>query len=87
MPFLLYAILPRERSIRSLKYYLNRGTAFDALYTWTMDYLNDSNARAVYSRYKFRKPKFRSGQVTIPINGKPFKASFICRNVARGIKV
>ena len=87
MPSLLYAILPRERSIRSLLYYLNRGTAFDALYTWTVDYLNDSNVRAVYSRYKLRKPRFRSGHVTIPITGKPFKASFICRNVVRGIRV
>ena len=76
-----------ERSIPSLLYYLNRGTAFDALHTWRMDYLNDSNAKAVYSRYKLRKPKFRSGPVMIPITGKPFKVSFICRNVVRGIRV
>ena len=79
--------LPRERSIRSLLYYLNRGTAIDALCTWTTDYPNNSNARAVYSWDKLGKSIFRSGHDTIPITGKLFKASFICRNVVLGIRV
>ena len=48
-----------------------------------MDYLNDSNARALYSRYKLRKPKFRSGQVTIPITDKPFKACLYVETLFR----
>ena len=56
-------------------------------YTWATDYLNDSNAGAVYARYKLGKSILRSGYVTIPITGKLFKASFICRNVVRGITV
>ena len=33
------------------------------------------------------KVKFRSGHVTIPASGKPFKASFTSKNVDRGIRV
>ena len=56
-----------------------------AVVAWTTDYPSDSNARAVYSWYKLGKSIFRSVHVTIPITAKPFNASFICRNVVRGL--
>ena len=83
---LFFEILPKERSIRSLLYYLNKeaqllmhfvhGQRITPMIQTLGPFIPGINWESQYL-----------GQVTIHITGKPFKASFICRNVARGIRV
>ena len=85
---LLYEVLPKERSIRSLLYYLNKEAQLLMHFVhgpWITPMIQTLGL--VYSRYKLGKSIFRPGHVTIPITGKLFKASFISRNVVRGIRV